>query len=253
MKLWRRVVWPIRRRLTKHPKKMRMVNGGTTIAIIGGDGAGKTTAVNELYNWLSKDFDTHKVHLGKPSWSWTTIAIRGFLKIGSSLGFYPFLRTPIQYNLDEESLIFPGYPWLFREICTARDRFLTYVKARRFATNGGLVICDRFPIPDIKLMDGPQIERMTSVLPKNLLVEALIKLEKKYYQQITLPELLFVLKVDPEITVQRKTDESPVSVRARTTEIWEKDEWQEPVQVVDASKKKEEVLGDLKKLIWSEL
>ena len=31
---------------------------------------------------------------------------------------------------------------------------------RRIATNGGLVLCDRFPLPELKLMDGPRVERV---------------------------------------------------------------------------------------------
>ena len=142
---------------------------------------------------------------------------------------------------------------MLREVCTARDRYLTYVKAQRFATNGGLAICDRFPLPFIKLMDGPQAERMTSSWPANWLIDFLIKLEKSLYQPIMMTELLFVLKVDPETTVQRKTDENSISVRARATEIWEMDWHQAPIQIVDASRTKEEVLGDLKVLIWSKL
>ena len=57
--------------------RKRMANGGMLVAIIGGDGSGKTTVVNELRQKLSEEFDVIKVHMGKPSWSWTTIIIEG--------------------------------------------------------------------------------------------------------------------------------------------------------------------------------
>jgi thymidylate kinase len=229
-----------------------MASGGAMVALVGGDGAGKSTAIDELTAWLSKDFKTIKVHMGKPTWSWTTITVRGILKIGRSLGLYPFTRSSIQYTLDTNSLVFPGYPWLLREVCTARDRYLTYVKARRFANNGGLVICDRFPLPQVKFMDGPQTERMTNTCQTNRL-KFLIELEKRYYRPIMLPELLIVLRIDPETAVQRKTDEDAASVRARSTEIWELDWRQTPAHVIDAGRSKAEVLSELKALIWSEL
>jgi thymidylate kinase len=191
--------------------------------------------------------------MGKPRWSVLTILVHGILKIGRLLGFYPFMRAEIQYTHDPDSLVFPGYPWLFRELCTARDRFLTYVKARRFATNGGLVILDRFPLPQIQFMDGPQIDWLTSNVPMNKLIKYLGSVERKFYQEMMLPEVLIVLLAAPEVAVQRKIDETEESVRARSTEIWETDWSQTPAHVINASRSKEEVLSDVKWLVWSYL
>jgi thymidylate kinase len=265
LKLWRRVALAIRRRVLKSSPKYRLQSGGAMIAIVGGDGAGKSTAVDGLYDWLSKNFETTRVHLGKPAWSSATITIRGILKIGQLLGLYP-AETSFQETLNQKSLVSPGYPWLVREACRARDRYWTYLKARRFAAKGGLVILDRFAVPQIELMDGPLAAQFISQLmdgpranqfmsPKqnSRLAKVLVKIEENYYHQIVLPGLLFVLRVDPEIAVQRKTDEDATSVRARSTSIWELN-WEEThAHVIDASHSKTEVLTELKALIWSEL
>jgi thymidylate kinase len=253
LKLWRRMVSAVHWRIFGHSPKKIMASGGLMVAIIGGDGAGKTTAVGELHRWLSREFETLAVHMGKPTWSWTTITVRAILKIGRSLGFYPFMRAPIRYTLDTDSLFFPGYPWLFREVCTARDRYLTYVKARRLATNGRLVICDRFPLPQLKLMDGPQTGRMTSTYKTNRFIRFLIGLERRYYQSIVLPDLLIVLRADPDTTVRRKSDEDVASVRARTKEVWEIDWGKTSAHVINASRPETDVLSELKSLIWSHL
>lgn len=253
LKLWRRLLRGVQRRVFGYVSRKRMASGGLILAVVGGDGAGKTTAVNELQAWLSGEFETIKVHMGRPSWSWTTIAVRGFLKVGRSLGFYPFISEPVQYALNTGPVVFPGYPWLLRKICTARDRYLTYLKARRYASNGGLVICDRFPLPQVKLMDGPKIERMTSTFKTNWLTKFLIGIEKRYYQMIALPELIILLRVDPETAVQRKSDENEFSVRSRSKEIWKMDWWKTSAQVIDAGQSKEEVLSELKALVWSNI
>jgi hypothetical protein len=86
LKLWRRVEQPIIYRLNLRRPRKHFANGGLLVAIIGGDGSGKTTAVTELRQRLSQEFDVIKVHMGKPSWSFTTIITRGILKIGRSLG-----------------------------------------------------------------------------------------------------------------------------------------------------------------------
>ncbi|MFN8454768.1 MAG: hypothetical protein U0401_08890 [Anaerolineae bacterium] len=265
LKFWRRVAWPIRRRIFKASSKYHLASGGAMIAIVGGDGAGKSTAVDALHAWLVKYFETTRIHMGRPTWSWTTNITRGILKLGNLLGLYP-VDSSFRETLHQTSLVSPGYPWLLRELCKARDRYWTYIRARRLAARGGLVILDRFPVAQIELMDGPQAERFIDQLmagpqarqfmsPQraNPLARFLIKREESYYQQTVLPELLIALRVDPEIAVQRKTDEDAAYVRERSTEIWNLDWSHTNAHLIDASKSKTEVLAEIKSLIWSEL
>jgi thymidylate kinase len=48
------------------PSRKRPASGGLLVAIVGGDGAGKSTAVSDLATWLAETYDTRTVHLGKP-------------------------------------------------------------------------------------------------------------------------------------------------------------------------------------------
>ena len=228
--------------------KKRLANGGLLIAVVGGDGSGKTTAIDGLYGWLSEKFEVLKLHMGKPAWSWITILILGLLKIGRSLGFYP--RGEYLY---EDETKFPGYPWLIQRVCVAHDRYLIYRRARRFSSNGGLVIFDRYSMPALA-MDSPQCETMAKAFGKsNWFLKWLTKLEISYYRKIAMPDVLVVLKVDPQIAVQRKAEESAVSVKARSTLVWAFDWGNTPAHVLDASLPKEEVLAQIKSLVWEHL
>ncbi len=102
-------------------------------------------------------------------------------------------------------------------------------------------------------MDGSLVSQMANAKRTNWLIDFLMRLEKKYYQQLVLPELLIVLKVHPETAVRRKPEEDAASVRARSAEIWELDWGDTPAHFIDASRPRAEVLSELKALIWSEL
>ncbi len=262
LKLWRRGVLMLRRRLLKTSAKYTPAIGGAMIAILGGDGAGKTTALDGLHGWLSKVFETRRVHMGKPAWSPLTVGIRSILKAGQVLGLYP-LEASFEATIEQKSLVSPGYPYLIREVLRARDRYSTYVRARRAAARGALVLLDRFPMAQIEQMDGMQTERFIRTIhegprrdqilcprPDSRLARYLVKLEEGYYHRILQPDLLAVLRVHPDIAVQRKTDEEPASVHRRSSEIWALDWKDSGAFVIDSSQPKAVVLATLKVLTW---
>lgn len=265
LKLWRRAILALQRRIFKSTTKFQPAIGGALIAIVGGDGAGKSTAIDQLHTWFSKTFLSTSIHMGKPAWSLTTVVIRSILKIGQVLGLYP-LETSFENTLTQQSKISPGYPYLIREVCRARDRYLNYKKGRHFAARGGIVLFDRFPLDSIQLMDGPQAERFVRQLtegpggkmllsPKltDRFAQFLISLEKKYYHQIAFPDLVAVLRLNPKIAVRRKTEEDAASVYQRSNEIWQINWDQTGVRVIDSSRSAAEVASELKSLIWSQL
>lgn len=254
LKLWRRTALTIRRRLFNSPFKYQFESGGAMIALIGGDGAGKSTAVAGLLKWLSNDFEVYNTHLGKPGRSMTTKIVRGLFKIARMITSTPYVpEGNVLYKLETDLPRWVSYNLAINAVCAARDRYSAFSKARKLANNGGLVICDRYPISQTNLTDSPINEQLLNDKPKNTLVRLLIKMEKRYYQSIVWPEILIVLKLDPKIAVQRKTDEDSEYVHARSKLIWAFDWQQTPAKVVDSGRGREDVLAEMKSLIWSEL
>lgn len=249
LKFIRRVEQPFARRVLRIRPKNRLANGGLFIAIVGGDGAGKTTLIDAINAWLSARFEVKAFHMGKPAWSLTTVLLRGLLKVGTLLRLYPF-----EGDTYEQSAGPHGLPWFIRAVCTARDRSLTYWQARRFSSSGGLALCDRYSFPGFLHMDGPQCE--SAALQSEQVTQLhkfLIEQEKNFYQRIPPPDLLIVLRLDPEIAVQRKTEETALSVRARSTEVWDLDWDAVSGHVIDASRPRNEVLAQVQALIWEHL
>jgi len=250
---WRTFAWTVERRVRRHAPRRRLAAGGKLIAVVGGDGSGKSTQTAALSRWLSQCFDVTQIHLGKPRWSALTIAVRGVLKLGRMLGLYGFVERP------EEEAPSPGRPaaalygGMLRAVCTARDRYHQYLRARRLAGNGGLVICDRYPLPGIIAMDGPQVARSAGARRDSRLIDRLATLEERYYRGIALPDMLVVLRVNPDVCVARKTDETAESVRARSSQVWECDWRQTPAHVLDGGKSQAEVFVELQAVVWSQL
>ncbi len=247
LKSWRLMSKLFSERILGRQARKHLVNGGALIALVGGDGAGKTTAVKGVNKWLGDNFSVRTFHFGKPRRSPFTIAVIIGLR-GQAL-----LQRFLPGRRDEGASSHPGYLRLVRWVCAARDRHRVYLKARRFADNGGVAISDRFLVHGIALMDGPNIERTLDGTELTWLSKALMKAENKRYQEIMQPDLLLVLRVDPEIAVRRKTDEREDHVRTRSHEIWETDWTGTRAQLVDASQSAADVLDELRSQIWRQI
>jgi thymidylate kinase len=216
---------------------MRLAGGGMVVALVGGDGAGKSTCARELTQWLAPAFPTMRAHLGNPPRSLLTLAVGGALKLQRWVD-RQFQRTSTPASTIES----------LRHLCTARDRYRLYGRVHRFAARGGIAICERYPITENRALVGPVIPPSTSRV-----IEALRAAEALYYQRMLRPDRVCVLRLDPELAVLRKPEEPADYVRARGQVIWGTD-WSSPdARVVDASQPLESVVRNLKAIIWSAL
>jgi len=245
LKFWRRAT-DIGARLASRPvPRKRLAAGGAVIAIVGADGAGKSTAVEEVGKRIGKTFSATTLHLGKPplsmaSWTIGNLA-RGrsaALKLSRLAGSQ---REPARAT--EQAVL---------AVLLARDRYLAFRRARRAATNGDLVICDRYPLRQLTRMDGPRVERVRNPARLRRLTDSLTAREIRYYEAITPPDVLIALLVDPETAVAR-TGDSPDRVRERWQEVLAVDWEAVPAHVVDASATPSDVHARIEELIWAEV
>jgi hypothetical protein len=246
----RRVAWGSRRYLLRLKTRKRLARAGATVAIVGGDGAGKSTAVGATAAWLGGPFQVHRTHLGKPRPSMLTLTVKGSMYLARRAGMLPSTSAsvdPRTAQLED----FPGNAWALWHLLTARDRLREYRTARRVADRGGIVVSDRWPLPQIRLMDGP---RTTWLLDHEeelgRITRRLCRAEAAIYAQIAPPDVLVVLRLDPEIAVVRRSDEEEGFVRARNTEVYGVDWSGTDAVVVDATLRPEEVLAAIRTAIW---
>jgi len=252
LRIWRRTSWGIRR-LVRGPSRKRPAGGGSLIAIVGGDGSGKSTAVSELATWLAGTYATRTIHLGKPPPHVVTVLVKGPMAVLRRFGLFRSTRVPA-YRLEASRAPFPGHAWLVWNVLTARDRYLAYRRARRFVLGGGVVVSDRMPLSVLRTMDGPRASWLSGDLRLGHVARRLIALEASYYAKIRPPDVLVVLRADPEVAVLRVTGgDEPGFVRDRNAEILQVDWPAMSAVAIDAARPLPEVRSLIRKAVWSRL
>lgn len=246
LRVWRRLR---RRRQVGSPASRRALDGGgLLVGVLGGDGSGKSSAVSAAEATFSRWFPTYSLHLGKPPRSMLTRAtlrsMRRFRVAPGSRGSPPWT--------DWDAIGFPRHGFVLLHTLIARDRYRTYSRARRAAARGALVISDRFPIEGIGLMDSSRIAGLPGV-ERRPLARWLADREHAYHRAIEPPDLLIVLRVDPDLAAARRPEQDGEFVRRRAAEVWAH-AWTHPsAVVVDASQPHEAVLDEVRTAIWNAL
>jgi len=223
------------------PQGQRLAAGGSVIALLGGDGAGKSTCAEALDAWLRPAVATLHLHLGRPSRSLATLVVGGMLKLARLVGAQRLVA-----HLE-----------LLRHGCTARDRFRAYRKARRFAADGGIAICERYPTPEGWALAGPSEVQEggnnQALDAASALAAGLRRWERRYYERMAPPDLTFVLVLDAEKAVSRKPAEPADYVRERARLIRQTDWSRSGAREIDAAQPLPQVIATLKAQLWSTL
>ncbi len=210
-------IW--RRTMSRSDRKRRPIQGGLIVAVVGGDGSGKSTAVDLLVEMLQRDLATKRLHLGKPPSTLLSKTIRFLAR-----RMWPSsLRGPLG------------------SVLLARDRHHAYMTARRACAAGSIVICDRFPLGLLRTMDGPRTHEGWAH-----------PVESRYYRQLLPPDLLVVMRVDPATAVSRRPDQEASFVERRAAEVWAT-EWPNWALVIDAGRPLEEVAAEVRQKVWGAL
>jgi hypothetical protein len=248
----RRLQWGLRHYALGRRNTKRLMAGGRVIAVVGGDGAGKSTLVRALAEWLQGPLDTRVLHMGKPPRSAATLLVKGAVHTARRLhlarGWLPNYPTP-----EEHGGLPPAISWLLWQLVTAADRSRQHRRARALAARGYLVVCDRFPLERVTQMDGSRTGWVPEAEPSPL-ARRLVAAERACYAAIGSPDLLLVLRVDPETAVQRKRGVDPAEfVRPRSAEVFAIDWRGTGAVLLDATRPADAVLTDAQAAIWANL
>jgi thymidylate kinase len=239
----RRVIGRAGRRLGLRRRKT-LAGAGPVIALVGGDGSGKSTAASGLIELLSPVFATARVHLGKPPRSVSWRAVRVWLHLARRLGVRA--ASPPS-GADDGWSATPSRSRMLIVALTARDRRRAAVRAHRLAARGVIVVCDRYPLPELTV-DGPRRgdAQLAGVAAR------LAAWERREHGRIPPPDLVVVLAVPPELAVRRRPEAPREVIEARAREILDVT-WPPGVAVVDAARPREDVLDEVVARVWRAL
>lgn len=225
-------------------------SGGTTIAIIGADGSGKTTMVDHVMDWLAARVRIRTYYLGSARPSRSTDVARHGTKMAKRLhagsrrllgGRHPVTRLVADVT-DTMAAV--------RAVGDARDRLERYRAGTQAAGAGSVVIFDRFPIAGVQLddryVDGPRIVRASNPLARRL-----ARRERLLHRCLGTPDHVAALVVSPEVAIERKAprDEAALVAKCRAVAEWEPVARLD-VERIDADRSLPEVQAQIRRQIW---
>lgn len=237
--------------------KKRMEGPGAIVAIIGSDGAGKSTVARELVRWLRWKVDAHMVYLGSGDGR-VGLPVRVLKSLASRTK--PSTQRSGPRGTKRVSGDRPRRRSAVKELgacllalAIGNERLRKVRKAHRARQKGSVLVTDRFPQRQYRgIYDGPKLDSADGVsAPRRYFA----KLEEQIYREIEAlpPDLVVRLRVPASVALQRKPDHSEAEIR-RKAELTGQIEFPGATVVdVDASAPLEEVLRSVKKAVWASI
>ena len=256
----------VQRVLVTCPGKAAHLQHGSIIALIGADGAGKSTVLNAIGSWLGGHVAVESIYFG--SGDGPVSLPRRLVRFVSGFGGQlAVLRKRcirvLCRNKDsaKPTVANESHTWFVKTIrlltilCLARERRRNLKRAIAAKRRGTTVICDRYPQTQmLDMMDSPSLSRWLD--HRFLVLRRLADWEFSAYQaaEVSPPDAVIKLYVSPETAIGRKPDGMIARVR-RKTEIVHGLEFPKQTRVleIDAEQGLPEVLARVKAAVWSRI
>jgi thymidylate kinase len=183
------------------------------IALVGSDGAGKSTVGTELLSWMQAQRPTELCHLGKQTGN-----------IARAISRWPifgqrFDRVLNDKTKEAEAPTGPSTGIAIIIYLLSMRRVRRFRRMEKLRQRGIAILADRFPQIDLPgAIDGPGLSGKT---PRGALTRALAAREQRHYARMVArrPDLVIRLTVDLATAVARKPDHRPSSLAIKIASI----------------------------------
>lgn len=238
--------------------------GGAVIAFVGPEATGKSTLLEDTERWLGAHFTVRRVHAGKPPSTLLTALPNLLLPALRSL--FPGQRSTrvtagLAAAVEEQAPASAGnsFPLLFgiRSVLLALDRRALLVRAHASASNGAIVLSDRYPSVERGAVDGAQLGHDHGSPAERSVRRRLAALEARLYRDIPPPDLVVYLTAPLEVALERNRErgksepESYLLTRHTRSSRLEFD--RTTVHRLETNRPLDEVTAQLRRLVWRAL
>ncbi len=246
-------------RLIGSRKDMAPEHGGAIIAFVGSEATGKSTLIAEMRDWLGEHFSVEQIHTGKPKS--TLLSLLPNMFVPTIRRLLPRQRST---RIENENAVKKhtenvqaGYPlpFVLRSTLLAYDRRSLLNQASRKASNGTIVLSDRYPSAVCGAPDSPQLSSLSNSSNRLSIRRWLALQETKWYQGVPSPDLVVYLSAPLEVTLLRnatrgkKEPEDYVRQRhARSTQL----EFENTsVYEINTQKPIDQTILEVKEAVWN--
>lgn len=262
----------------RQQRKLRATDRGLFVAIVGPDGAGKSTLTVALKTWLDEALDVEQIYLGKGNlvstiWQglaevkWTLLEAAGKerpqpkevatpeevqdLDIEAELERVHALSGASSF--EEKRTPLREHVWELSRVSQALRQLRKSRQARKERDKGRVVLTDRFPHHQERFGGGPAIQfspeegGLTRILgeTERLLLTHLVTRQA--------PDVVIRLAISAEEAWKRKPDHNYEEIRQKV-EAMERVRFPRSREfVLDSTEPFDEVLTKAKQIIWDEL
>jgi len=244
----------------KLPTKKKLVSGGFVVALIGADGAGKSSMVENIGNWLSWKLDVQHCYMGLGQrLSFISRQTQSFARFFSRLTNASISVLRHQRWLPKKLKKIYNFTYDIHHVTVAMTRYYRYLAAKKKAMDGVIVLCDRYPLNGIHQammnskrapMDGPRIAWKYNGEKIGRLTNCLAKLEQKFYTKISPPDYVLLLKVSREFALKRKPDHAIEEIGPKIQAIEKMDRNGLQIIDIDSNQPFEKALTQAKNELW---
>lgn len=268
-------------RTLRRPLALRRVNpaGGAVIAFLGADGSGKSTMVREAARWLAWKLDVYTVYHGsgdgaaswmrRPLLTMRRLVRRGRRRSGTSHGHSDNAEdTRTDFRSRAKVVSVEGEDqghsrsrrispfllvWALVLSWEKRGKLATSWRARH---RGIVVVTDRYPQNQVDgFNDGPLLARWRAHAHPVLRAIATWEATPYRWADATPPDVVVKLHVDPDVAHARKAGDamSREEVARRVRAVANLEFPADRVHVIDANRSPQEVLLDVKRVLWAKM
>ncbi len=236
------------------PLRRTSPRGGLVIALLGSDGAGKSTLQADLIKWLGWKLDILPIYFGSGGgtasfYRWPLLKLHRLVQRGGREAFLAGADTESAARHPGRSRVREAarFCWAITLALEKRSKLRKMTRARN---RGMIVVCDRFPQSTVAdFNDGPLLQKYRS--RRSRLLRRISEWEASVYHRAkdVPPDLVIKLIAAADVAFRRRPDMSIESLQKRIDTVVAL-RFSAPTAIIEADAPAGEVALAARKVIW---